>query len=355
VRKELVSAERRRLLVGEEAAYYKKYEALGEYVETHRAQVDITPFTRSMTGGRAEVVTALKSMMLSTKSEDKEIAPKLKGYLSSVPSPLATRRNKDGDGLDPLFSNYWGNYKGAYLGIKANGVTCRLGRKAERNRTIHTAQQGSLHLGVARRHKESQLQNWLKLDGDVTSACLREFIQPWKLTGPGTIEFCLLLTDSPPEDFISLHKPRDETYDIQSWVAGNRAIASAEFQQSISEYKQACYAAMHKGRNPDGIEKKRLKPAEKDGLQALTDQARTKAETEWKEAHPYQKRDAFHMNYPIKYLRLQTAGDTSAKRKQVRDDAKVTKQAKENHKRVVAANPDLGGSDIQNTTGFGRD
>lgn len=355
VRKKAVNVERRKLLATEEAAYYKKCEELGEYVETHRAQVDITPFTRSMTGGRAEVVGALKSMLLSTKSEDKETAPKLKDYLSSLPRLLATRRDKDGDGLDPLFSNYWGNFQGAYLGIKANGVTCRLGRKAERNRTIHTTHQGGLHLGVAKKHKETQLQNFLKLDGDVTSACLREFIQPWKLTGPGTIEFCLLLTNSPPEDFISLHEPRDDAYDIQSYLAGGRAIASAEHQQSISEYKQACYAKMHKGRNPDGIEKKRLKPDEKDGLQALTDQARTKAETEWKEAHPYHKRDAFHMNYPIKYLRLQTAGDTSAKRKQVRDDAKVTKQAKENHKRVVAANPDLGGSDIQNTTGFGRD
>ena len=132
VRKKAVNVERRKLLATEEAAYYKKCEELGEYVETHRAQVDITPFTRSMTGGRAEVVGALKSMLLSTKSEDKETAPKLKDYLSSLPRLLATRRDKDGDGLDPLFSNYWGNFQGAYLGIKANGVTCRLGRKAER-------------------------------------------------------------------------------------------------------------------------------------------------------------------------------------------------------------------------------
>ena len=33
---------------------------------------------------------------------------------------------------------------------------------------------------------------------------------------------------------------------------------------------------------------------------------------------------------------------------------KVSKEAKRNHEYVMAANPDVGGSAIKNTTGFGR-
>lgn len=355
LRAKLVSVERTRLLADEEAKYKATQKALGEYVETHRAQVDITPFTGSMTNGRAEVVNALKSMLLSTTCEQKEIAKKLKCYLTSLPQELVARKEKSEDDLDPKFSNYWGAGTGAYLGIKADGVACRLGRRGAFHRTIHVTGQGNLHLGVENQCKKTQLQNWLKLDHDVTTKCLREFIQPWKLKGPGTIEFCLLMTATPPEDYISLRIPRHVTYYRQCEEWSNGAHLTLEFLESISKFKKACYAESHKGRNPKDIEKKRLNDAEKHAMDILYADAYKQAYRTYEAEHPFKDRDAFNMNYRKKDLCAQTAGETSAKRKQVRQDAEVTKFAKQNHKHVMAAHPTLGGSEICNTTGFGCD
>lgn len=348
-------AEEKKVLTREAARKYDEFIAsLGDLNETHRAQVDVLAPQSHHT---SHIVEALKSMLLSTKEEHKAIAPKLKEYLMSLGADIGRRALYD-DGTDPTHRNYWGCNKHAYLGVRFDGVACKLGRKDERNRSIHTKNQGYLHHGVRQCHKSTDLQNWLQLDNDVSTKCLAELmLPPWKMhKGTGTIEFFLLITDVPPEDVISLGIPRKMKYDDDLKRAVDRAVGTDAFKQRVSEYRQQCYAKMHKGQNPDGIEKIRLSAAEKQELADLHQQAMDDAEATYRAQHPFKKRGSFVMGYDWSPSR---AGcDTPAhraKRARDADAGRASKVAKDNHERVVAANPVLGGSDIANTTGFGCD
>lgn len=327
-------------------AYDDAKAPLGYYAETHRAQKDVLLADKSLSWlerGKA-VCKAVKSMLLTTTEGNADTAPKLKAYLDK----RSDRKDKKDGGLDPRHTNYWGVKKDAYLAVKFDGVATRLGRLKERNRSIHV-RQSFLREGVVVKTKAAQLQKWLKIDEHVdVDSFVELMLPPWKLKATGTVEFFLLLTDTPPEDVICLKEPRQAAYDRRLTEAKYLAGLSPTVKAAESELKKGFYAATHKGKNPDGIEKRRLKPLEKAAVQQVKRAARDAAGLQFKAANPTLA--SFSMCYPTGSLWDRT---TAAKRARDKEACKATKQAKAHHKYVVAANPDLGGGDIDNTTGFG--
>lgn len=358
VHKKLFEKEATKLLANVEAAYNKRYEGV-QYLETHREQVDI-PLDRDYSRGHvlAKMGGAFKSMLLSTEQEHTSIGTKLKDFLASIPDELGEHMDTTADGLDPDHPDYFGLPNDSYLAMKINGCPVKLGKQKPRSRMIHLEDHSNLHRGVLHPHKSTQLQTWIKMDLDVTLEDMVAFIPPWKLDGPGTIEFFVLMTSTPPEDVISLGKVAAATYEDNARKAGAHYLCTPEFQAEKSKMKQGFYADMKKnqGHNPAGIEKKnRYTTHEKEMIEKQRYEAEKKAVHDWKTANPFAEREPFKMNYPREYLADNPLGKTVSKRKRVRDDAKTTKEAKANHQHVVAADPEHGGSDIDNTTGFGSD
>ena len=346
------------------AEYRREYEERKEsllagcYVETHRAQADYfaavgiderapppTPKQRAM-----GIARTFKTMLVSTAEGDKELGVKLKSYLDGAVLPLY--RRKTDAGLDVKASNAWGVGNHAYVALKINDCPFKLGRQRERNRSIHDKGQGHLASGVLVPQKQQHLQRWLKLDRDLD---LKSFAQimcpPWKMEGTGLFEFFVLLSDTPPEDVINVRRPRELAWEDGAKVAERRAEQSREVADAVAALKEKFYADMHRGENPERIQKKRLKPEEKEQVQDVIDDAVDAARLAYARANP--RWPSFDMNYS--QADLDANRETPQKRARDREAAIATKRARANHRDVVAANPDFGGDDIANTTGFGGD
>lgn len=312
--------------------YEESIKRLGYYVETHRAQKDFMLLSPSATHAETEeaVARGITKTFKEMLHPNDDTAPKLKDFLKTM-----------GD------LNDWGvNNYGAYVAVKFNGVAMKLGRKKQRSRTILERGQNYLHTGVLNNLYRHELQSWLKLDRDVDEDSFMEvMIPPWKRSNKGTVEFFVLLTDTPPEDVIALGTPRRNVYLDAQNAAGEEAVNSNETARAISEYKKQCYADMHKGENPDGVEKIRLKPFEKWTVDVIKEKAHAAAMASYRAKHAV---PSFSMNY---WHNPPTRSPCSGVDM---EPAQITKKAKTNHEFVVAANPELGGSAIQNTTGFGR-
>lgn len=327
-------------------AYDESIERLGHYNETHRAQVDVTTITPQ------RIARAVKSIL----TLDNEHAPKMNRFLDQAYPDRASRR--------------WGVPAESYVAVKYDGVPAKLGRLKPRSRKILDKGQNFLAHGVAQRHKAHHLQTWLKLDGNLTTSCFEQIMcMPWKATGAGTVEFYVLITATPPEDFINISIPRLKmhTRDRDEFTA----IALRD-KTTIYDFQRECYARMHGGENPDNREKTRLTPREKTELAALLEAQEKEAHDEFKAQNPYRPHfvmpyaegDGGNGAYPAHDPRAWGGEDLAVDhpsyqraRRRLRDQeerAKATKAAKANHARVVAANPDLDGRDIENTLGFGR-
>ena len=347
LRDRIIKGERDRIL-GTMKQEYQRRAAEIKYAEVFRAQREIAPWGADQ-DPRVEVLDAFMKML----SHEEGAAPKLQSFIKSY---LDKRKSLPEFQESRQTCLDWGVGPQAYLGVTYNGHNSKFGRASPRGRTMP----GALQVGVSHSGKNHKLQNWLRLDSDVTVKCLFELIPPWKLehwSEPGVVEFYLLLTDKPPEDFLALGPPRHALYGAQRTEVYEGALHSEELKEDIADYKRECWANMkpNKGKNPDRKEKKRLNPEEKRHVASLEDKAVTQAVEDWKRAKPFEKRDSVQVGYQPRDFKL-----TSQQRKRRGENlevSKVTKKAKENHESVMEADPTRAGWDPRaaNTTGFGVD
>ena len=194
---------------------------------------------------------------------------------------------------------------------------------------------------MLKQHKRHMLQYWLKLDAHVdVESFIEVAIPPWDVKGTGTVEFFVLLSDEPPEDVVSLDQPRWRAHAEKVALAGECARNSAEVADKISALKRKCYADMHTGHNPEGKQKKRLKPHEQQAVEEILMEAQREGRKQWQADH--RTLSSVKMPYPRRVV-LNGPSESAETRQANKRKAIATMRAQKFAADVHAADPNFGG------------
>lgn len=309
--------------------------AVGGFVETHRAHVDV------VSPSPKRIVEAVHSMV----STDKKIAPQLKHFLDEAYPEVRS-------------STVSLPSSGAYLAVKYNNTPLKLGKVKPRSRTF--PQSEYLSSVIQDKDKKTDLQTWFRWDASNSTEELENWMcPPWKAYETGTVDFYLLLTDHAPMDVVDLHKARKIKKKALAKATADRVVRESNIEVEM----RIKFAAGKSGKNPHARQKRKLTNEESEELQTAIDEVHRRAYRNAKRDIPMQEAllqyPVERGVYPADHEVFEGTGivpkQERLRAKRARDDERargeVTKIAKMNHASVVAAEP--GGADVCNTTGFG--